>query len=229
MADEIDLYDVQARAAQFNAERRAEWQLANQPESAAAEIRKLRAELAAEREAHAALQARCYDGGGSQSVFDAVKEARAELAEKDQAIANAGEIIETMSRNAEQLESQLTDANDLVRFYAREIELKEVKSLKAQTLLEKEKDKVEALQAALKEANDLNRIAALEIVQKDKALTQAREGIAELRERKMNAAINYGAACDNDACAMAMQFARELDAILTATSEQNASAAEGGV
>jgi hypothetical protein len=36
----------------------------------------LQRELADERERHAQLQARCFDGGGSQSVFDALAEAR---------------------------------------------------------------------------------------------------------------------------------------------------------
>jgi chromosome segregation ATPase len=34
----------------------------------------LEADLTAEREAHAQLQSRCFDGGGSQSVFDRVRE-----------------------------------------------------------------------------------------------------------------------------------------------------------
>jgi len=41
----------------------------------------LRRELAEERESHEQLQARCFDGNGSQSVFDAVVQARRELAE----------------------------------------------------------------------------------------------------------------------------------------------------
>lgn len=41
----------------------------------------LRARLAQEEEAHAALQARCYDGGGSTSVFDEVVALRARLAD----------------------------------------------------------------------------------------------------------------------------------------------------
>ena len=43
----------------------------------------LKARLNAEENAHAELQARCFDQG-SQSVFDAVREARARLAEAEQ-------------------------------------------------------------------------------------------------------------------------------------------------
>jgi hypothetical protein len=42
----------------------------------------LRRELADERERHEQLQARCFDGGGSQNVFDALAEARELLQEQ---------------------------------------------------------------------------------------------------------------------------------------------------
>ena len=44
------------------------------------ENKHLLAQIEALKEKYAALESRCYDGGGSQSVFDAVKELRSELA-----------------------------------------------------------------------------------------------------------------------------------------------------
>jgi hypothetical protein len=62
---------------------------------------RLRRELAEERESHEQLQARCFDGNGSQSVFDAVVQARRELAEARKVLRKTYGCIGTLRRMAD--------------------------------------------------------------------------------------------------------------------------------
>lgn len=75
----------------------------------AAEIRRLTVELNREQNAHAELQSRCFDGGGTfTSVFDEVRELRIELAQ-------TRDSERALDAHAQSLFDQLTHAQEALR------------------------------------------------------------------------------------------------------------------